>query len=87
MPYRHARSLATSRSPFDAVRTGKHYCESQSIQLPRAPQLKNDQQVFQVSIQGVSSLEPAKAKGLLWRSGAIGQLNYAEFGRGAALLV
>jgi predicted dehydrogenase len=67
----------------DAMHAGKHvYCEKPMVHnITEGPAVIKAQQetgkVFQVGSQGVSSLGNEKAKELL-KSGAIGQLNYAE---------
>jgi predicted dehydrogenase len=67
----------------DALRAGKHvYCEKPMVHaITEGPAIIKAQQetgkIFQVGSQGVSSLGNEKAKELL-KSGAIGQLNYAE---------
>jgi predicted dehydrogenase len=68
---------------IDAMRAGKHvYCEKPMVHsITEGPAIIKAQQetgkIFQVGSQGVSSLGNEKAKELL-KSGAIGQLNYAE---------
>ncbi|WP_374951899.1 Gfo/Idh/MocA family protein, partial [Mucilaginibacter sp.] len=67
----------------DAMRAGKHvYCEKPMVHsVMEGPAVIKAQQetgkVFQVGSQGVSSLGNEKARELL-KSGAIGDLNYAE---------
>jgi predicted dehydrogenase len=67
----------------DAMHAGKHvYCEKPMVHsVMEGPAVIKAQQetgkVFQVGSQGVSSLGNEKAKELL-KSGAIGELNYAE---------
>jgi predicted dehydrogenase len=67
----------------DAMHAGKHvYCEKPMVHnITEGPAIIKAQQetgkIFQVGSQGVSSLGNEKAKELL-KSGAIGQLNYAE---------
>ncbi|HEY4323125.1 MAG TPA: Gfo/Idh/MocA family oxidoreductase [Mucilaginibacter sp.] len=67
----------------DAMHAGKHvYCEKPMVHsITEGPAVIKAQQetgkIFQVGSQGVSSLGNEKAKELL-KSGAIGQLNYAE---------
>jgi predicted dehydrogenase len=67
----------------DAMHAGKHvYCEKPMVHaIAEGPAVIKAQQetgkIFQVGSQGVSSLGNEKAKELL-KSGAIGQLNYAE---------
>ncbi|HVW98071.1 MAG TPA: Gfo/Idh/MocA family oxidoreductase [Mucilaginibacter sp.] len=67
----------------DAMHAGKHvYCEKPMVHaITEGPEVikaqKETGKVFQVGSQGVSSLGNEKAKELL-KSGAIGQLNYAE---------
>lgn len=71
------------RISVDAMHSGKHvYCEKPMVHtVTEGPAVIKAQQetgkVFQVGSQGVSSLGNEKAKELL-KSGAIGQLNYAE---------
>jgi predicted dehydrogenase len=68
---------------IDAMKAGKHvYCEKPMVHsITEGPAVIKAQQetgkIFQVGSQGVSSLGNEKAKELL-KSGAIGQLNYAE---------
>lgn len=68
---------------IDALHAGKHvYCEKPMVHsINEGPAVIKAQQetgkIFQVGSQGVSSLGNEKAKELL-KSGAIGQLNYAE---------
>ncbi len=68
---------------IDAMKAGKHvYCEKPMVHsILEGPAVINAQQetgkIFQVGSQGVSSLGNEKAKELL-KSGAIGDLNYAE---------
>ncbi len=68
---------------IDAMHAGKHvYCEKPMVHgITEGPAVIKAQQetgkIFQVGSQGVSSLGNEKAKELL-KSGAIGQLNYAE---------
>jgi predicted dehydrogenase len=68
---------------IDAMHAGKHvYCEKPMVHsITEGPAIIKAQQetgkIFQVGSQGVSSLGNEKAKELL-KSGAIGQLNYAE---------
>jgi predicted dehydrogenase len=68
---------------IDAMQAGKHvYCEKPMVHsITEGPAIIKAQQetgkIFQVGSQGVSSLGNEKAKELL-KSGAIGQLNYAE---------
>ncbi|GAA4337009.1 hypothetical protein GCM10023149_46250 [Mucilaginibacter gynuensis] len=68
---------------IDAMRAGKHvYCEKPMVHsIAEGPAViqaqKETGKVFQVGSQGVSSLGNEKAKELL-KSGAIGELNYAE---------
>jgi predicted dehydrogenase len=68
---------------IDAMHAGKHvYCEKPMVHsITEGPAVIKAQQetgkVFQVGSQGVSSLGNEKAKELL-KSGAIGELNYAE---------
>jgi len=68
---------------IDAMRTGKHvYCEKPMVHsITEGPDVMKAQKetgkIFQVGSQGVSSLGNEKAKELL-KSGAIGDLNYAE---------
>ncbi len=68
---------------IDAMHSGKHvYCEKPMVHgITEGPAVIKAQQetgkIFQVGSQGVSSLGNEKAKELL-KSGAIGQLNYAE---------
>jgi len=67
----------------DAMKAGKHvYCEKPMVHsITEGPAVIKAQQetgkVFQVGSQGVSSLGNEKARELL-KSGAIGQINYAE---------
>src|SRR6201996_4395837 len=67
----------------DAMHAGKHvYCEKPMVHaITEGPAVikaqKETGKIFQVGSQGVSSLGNEKAKELL-KSGAIGQLNYAE---------
>jgi predicted dehydrogenase len=67
----------------DAMHAGKHvYCEKPMVHtILEGPAIIRAQQetgrIFQVGSQGVSSLGNEKARDLL-KSGAIGQLNYAE---------
>ncbi len=68
---------------IDALKAGKHvYCEKPMVHsILEGPAVikaqKESGKVFQVGSQGVSSLGNEKAKELL-KSGAIGELNYAE---------
>jgi predicted dehydrogenase len=68
---------------IDAMRAGKHvYCEKPMVHaVTEGPAVikaqKETGKIFQVGSQGVSSLGNEKAKELL-KSGAIGELNYAE---------
>jgi predicted dehydrogenase len=68
---------------IDAMHAGKHvYCEKPMVHsITEGPAIIKAQQetgkIFQVGSQGMSSLGNEKAKELL-KSGAIGQLNYAE---------
>ena len=68
---------------IDAMRAGKHvYCEKPMVHaITEGPAIIKAQQetgkIFQVGSQGVSSLGNEKAHELL-KSGAIGELNYAE---------
>lgn len=68
---------------IDAMKAGKHvYCEKPMVHSiaegPAVIQAQKDTgKIFQVGSQGVSSLGNEKAKELL-KSGAIGDLNYAE---------
>ncbi|MDB5001705.1 MAG: oxidoreductase [Mucilaginibacter sp.] len=68
---------------IDAMHAGKHvYCEKPMVHsVMEGPAVikaqKETGKVFQVGSQGVSSLGNEKAKELL-KSGAIGELNYAE---------
>ena len=68
---------------IDALKAGKHvYCEKPMVHsVAEGPAVikaqKESGKIFQVGSQGVSSLGNEKAKELL-KSGAIGQLNYAE---------
>ena len=68
---------------IDAMKAGKHvYCEKPMVHsILEGPAVIKAQQetgkIFQVGSQGVSSLGNEKAKELL-KSGAIGELNYAE---------
>ena len=68
---------------IDALMAGKHvYCEKPMVHsVSEGPEVikaqKKSGKVFQVGSQGVSSLGNEKAKELL-KSGAIGDLNYAE---------
>jgi predicted dehydrogenase len=68
---------------IDALMAGKHvYCEKPMVHsILEGPAVikaqKKSGKIFQVGSQGVSSLGNEKAKELL-KSGAIGQLNYAE---------
>lgn len=68
---------------IDALKAGKHvYCEKPMVHsITEGPAVIKAQQetgkIFQVGSQGVSSLGNEKAKELL-KSGAIGELNYAE---------
>ena len=68
---------------IDALRAGKHvYCEKPMVHsVTEGPDVikaqKETGKIFQVGSQGVSSLGNEKAKELL-KSGAIGELNYAE---------
>jgi predicted dehydrogenase len=68
---------------IDALMAGKHvYCEKPMVHsILEGPAVikaqKKSGKVFQVGSQGVSSLGNEKAKELL-KSGAIGELNYAE---------
>jgi predicted dehydrogenase len=68
---------------IDAMKAGKHvYCEKPMVHsITEGPAIIKAQhetgKIFQVGSQGVSSLGNEKAKELL-KSGAIGQLNYAE---------
>lgn len=68
---------------IDAMRAGKHvYCEKPMVHsITEGPAIiqtqKETGKIFQVGSQGVSSLGNEKAKEL-FKSGAIGQLNYAE---------
>jgi predicted dehydrogenase len=68
---------------IDAMHAGKHvYCEKPMVHaITEGPAVIKAQQdtgkIFQVGSQGVSSLGNEKAHELL-KSGAIGQLNYAE---------
>jgi predicted dehydrogenase len=68
---------------IDAMKAGKHvYCEKPMVHsITEGPAVikaqKETGKVFQVGSQGVSSLGNEKAKELL-KSGAIGELNYAE---------
>ena len=68
---------------IDAMKAGKHvYCEKPMVHsILEGPAVIKAQQetgkIFQVGSQGVSSLGNEKAKELL-KSGAIGDLNYAE---------
>ena len=68
---------------IDAMQAGKHvYCEKPMVHsVAEGPAVikaqKETGKVFQVGSQGVSSLGNEKAKELL-KSGAIGDLNYAE---------
>src|SRR5882757_8293254 len=67
----------------DSLRAGKHvYCEKPMVHaITEGPEVikaqKETGKIFQVGSQGVSSLGNEKAHELL-KSGAIGQLNYAE---------
>jgi predicted dehydrogenase len=68
---------------IDAMKAGKHvYCEKPMVHsIVEGPAViqaqKETGKIFQVGSQGVSSLGNEKAKELL-KSGAIGDLNYAE---------
>jgi len=68
---------------IDALRSGKHvYCEKPMVHnITEGPAVikaqKETGKIFQVGSQGVSSLGNEKAHELL-KSGAIGELNYAE---------
>jgi len=68
---------------IDALKAGKHvYCEKPMVHsILEGPAVikaqKESGKVFQVGSQGVSSLGNEKAKEML-KSGAIGELNYAE---------
>jgi predicted dehydrogenase len=68
---------------IDALKAGKHvYCEKPMVHsIIEGPAVikaqKETAKIFQVGSQGVSSLGNEKAKELL-KSGAIGELNYAE---------
>jgi len=68
---------------IDAMKAGKHvYCEKPMVHsVAEGPAVMQAQKetgkIFQVGSQGVSSLGNEKAKELL-KSGAIGDLNYAE---------
>src|SRR4051812_6225025 len=68
---------------IDAMHAGKHvYCEKPMVHaITEGPAVikaqKETGKIFQVGSQGVSSLGNEKAHDLL-KSGAIGQLNYAE---------
>jgi predicted dehydrogenase len=68
---------------IDAMKAGKHvYCEKPMVHsIGEGPAViqaqKETGKIFQVGSQGVSSLGNEKAKELL-KSGAIGDLNYAE---------